>query len=114
MTSISIRDLVGSVRGRGNPITGIATSDFIREQSVPPIPPNFTKAHLEQFEKEGWLKKTFMYRHDCMVNLASVTEQLRDGKMLSNKALLEARKQYLLDEINVCHRMLSMFTQEMN
>lgn len=104
--TISVKELMGgkAVRGLGNPLSGMQ----------PPEPPNFTKAHLAQFERDGWLRKTFFYRHDCMMNLAAVTEQLTDGKMLVNKELLEARKQYLLDEINVCHRMLTLFSKELN
>lgn len=103
MTTLTITDLYGAVRGRGNPL------------AVTPPGDSDDEGILVSFSsREGWYEKTIKYRHDCMMNLAELNKQLQDPRPLSNRKLLEDRKAFLLSEINVCHRMLCMFTKEMN
>ena len=113
MTTLTINDLYGAIRGLGNPITGVSTSDFMREATNPPAPPSSGEQAV-CFGADGWLQKTIVYRHNCMVNLGAVNKQLTDGKLLTNRALILARKAFLCREINVCHRMLSTFSKDID
>lgn len=106
--TISITNCYNAIRGRGNPITGVATSDFLRD------PDDGADIAVSAPSQEGWLNKTIQYRHACMMNIAVLNEQLIDKKFVSNRTMLERRKEFLMSEVNVCHRMLSMFNLEMN
>lgn len=96
--TITLSDLIGSVRGIGHPGQ-----------------PNRPSSNFQvDMERDGWLHKTIEYRHSCMTNVAEINKQLEDKRFLTNRPGLERRKAFLLAEINVCHKMLTLFSNEMN
>jgi len=109
MTSLTARDLIGAIRGLGHP-----TSDFINEANQPPKPPASAAKYLAG-PNDGILAHVIRYRDQCADNI----KVLMNTKPLANERsyITDARQDrlaYLRSELNTCHRMLTMFSNEMN
>lgn len=112
--TISITNCYSAIRGLGSPLRPDPTVAGYLIDDEPPFPPADDSIAVSLPAQEGWFNKTIQYRHSCLMNIANINKQLTDGKKLDNRGLLEHRKEFLMSEVNVCHRMLTLFSKELN